>query len=452
MSLQPAKGNASCEQAESRSLVVRKNIVYLVLIKALNILCSLMVVPLALNYLPDDQYGVWLTLSSILVWFFFFDVGLGNGFRNYLTQAISSRDYGMASRYLSTTLVLLCLLCSVFALVSLPAPFLFDLQKLLNVDSVDAGLLQKVFVVSVLFTLANFVVKNVGVVFIAMQKYAWNEMLVFLGHLLGLVAIWLLTLYTEGSLLYVAVVFTTSPLVVFLMAGVYLFVRYPVLRFSFSAVDFSLARQLMGMGLSFFLIQISSCLVIYGSSNLFIAHYCDPGAVVTYNIAYKYFNVLALAFTILIAPLWSAYTDAHVKGDYAWIRKTFHRSLRLWLLTLGAALVMVLVSPWIYALWVKDAVSIPLSISAITALYLCLFNLNNCVTYLLNGLNIVRVQLIISVGITLFYFGLVSYLGPLWGVEGVLLSMSLAYFILSGVHFYQCRLLLNRRAKGIWAR
>lgn len=58
------------------------------LIKGVSILVSLVLVPLTLSYLTPFDYGVWLTLNSILVWLDFFDVGLGNGLRNKLSNVL----------------------------------------------------------------------------------------------------------------------------------------------------------------------------------------------------------------------------------------------------------------------------------------------------------------------------------------------------------------------------
>ena len=99
---------------------------------------------------------------------------------------------------------------------------------------------------------------------------------------------------------------------------------------SFKYFDKGLTRQIIGKGLSFFVIQISSCLVIFGAANMFITQYCGPSAVTTYNIAYKYFNLLVIAYTIILAPMWNAYTDAYVKGDMKWIANNFNRTLKLW--------------------------------------------------------------------------------------------------------------------------
>ena len=65
---------------EKRTLVVKKNIIGAFVNKAFAILISLLLVPATIGYLDSEQYGVWLTVSSIVAWISYFDIGLVNGF------------------------------------------------------------------------------------------------------------------------------------------------------------------------------------------------------------------------------------------------------------------------------------------------------------------------------------------------------------------------------------
>ena len=71
-------------------------------------------------------------------------------------------------------------------------------------------------------------------------------------------------------------------------------------------------------------------------------------------------------------------------------------------------------------------------------------------TYLLNGLNKIRVQIITSVVVTAAYLIVVYVFGSKFGIVGVVLSMAFSYAIMAIIHIYQCRLLIGQKAKGIW--
>jgi O-antigen/teichoic acid export membrane protein len=59
-------------KGDGRSVKVKKNILGLFLIKGGSIAISLILVPLTIHYINPSRYGIWLTLSSIIVWFSFF--------------------------------------------------------------------------------------------------------------------------------------------------------------------------------------------------------------------------------------------------------------------------------------------------------------------------------------------------------------------------------------------
>jgi len=435
---------------DKRNAILRNNVLLSALLKVIGLSTSLLIVPITLDYLDNEVYGIWLTMSSILYWFSFFDIGLGNGMRNYLTEAISMGKDTEAKSIISTTLLMLSAIAMVLCIVAIALLHVIDAGRLFNTTMIDSGDLRNIAIVATVFTLVLFVVKNIGLIFVAMQKYALNDLLGVSGHVIALVIIYILTKVTQGNLMYVVAAFTITPVLVFSVAAIPLFARHPALKPSMRSLRVELARKVVVKGLGFFLIQITSCVVIFGCSNLFITQFLGPESVTTYNIAYKYFNILAIAYTIVISPMWNAYTDAYVKGDMAWIRKNFNRALLIWGLSLICGLLMLAISNILYRLWVGDAVKVPVSVSVITMAYICMFNLNNCVTYLLNGLNKIRVQIITSIVATLLFLSIVGTIRGTYGIEGIVGGMSLCYLSMAIVHLYQCRLLINQKAKGIW--
>lgn len=426
------------------------NVLLSAMLRVVGLLCSLAVVPITLGYLSADVYGVWMTITSVLYWFSFFDVGLGNGMRNYLTAAISTGRYEEGRAYLTSTFYMLALISLAMGLIAVPLTMLTDLNALLNINVVSANQLRTAMLIAIVFTLVMFVVKNVGYVFVALQMYALNDMLAVGGNVLALGAIYLLTLTTEGNLVYVVSAFVIIPVLVYLLAALPIFAHYKELRPKRSAFDISLVRPIVSKGMGFFAIQITSCLVIFGSSNVFITRFLGPESATVYGIAYKYFHLIAMAYTIVLAPMWNAYTDAYIKDDYDWIRKSFRRALLIWILSLVGGIAMLIFAPVMFRLWVGHLVDIPTGVSMAVLVYISMYNLNNCVTYLLNGFNKIRVQIITSIAFTIVYLGCVITIGGNHGIEGIVYCMAGCYAAMAIIHLYQCRLLIGRKANGIW--
>ncbi len=435
---------------EGRTFLMRTNILASGIMKVLGLLISLFMVPITLDYVNQTEFGIWLAISSILYWFAFLDVGLGNGMRNYMTIAVSEGRMLDAGRYFTTTMLYLALIFGgayIIAVVLLP---FIHISNLLNTDILPESYLKKVMLVALTATLLTFFLKNIGYIYAAMQRYAVMELLNFLGHLFSFIGIIILTHFTNGSLLYLVSLLTIVPVMVYLVSAWPTFARYPEMKPSIKQIDFSIRKQVLGKGFGFFAIQITSCLVIFGSSSVFISHYCGPDAVTVFNLAFKLFNLLIVAYTIFISPLWNGYTDAYVKGDWEWIRNTYKKSLKVWGLSILAGIVLLFLAEPFFEIWLAKRVEIPFRISFLVLLYVSFFNLNNCATYLINGLNVIRIQIISSIVVTFLYIISVILLGTNLSLEGLILCLVFSYVIMSAVHLYQCHLILTKKATGIW--
>ncbi len=90
-------------KGHERSIKAKKNIIASFFIRGISIAISLILVPLTINYVNPSRYGIWLTLSSIIAWFSFFDIGLTQGLRNKFAEAKAKGNDELAQIYVSTT-------------------------------------------------------------------------------------------------------------------------------------------------------------------------------------------------------------------------------------------------------------------------------------------------------------------------------------------------------------
>lgn len=96
--------------SDLRTKKVSKNIVVMGILQVINILISFMLVPIVMDFVSPEQYGIWLTISSMVAWLSILDVGLGAGMKNRLTEALAKKDMRLAKEYVSTTYIsLTCL-------------------------------------------------------------------------------------------------------------------------------------------------------------------------------------------------------------------------------------------------------------------------------------------------------------------------------------------------------
>ena len=433
-----------------RSSKMQKNIILSLFFKGISILTSLIIVPMTLHYLNPIEYGVWLTLSSIMTWITLFDIGLGNGLRNKLTEVLAFGDLAKGKVLVSTTFALLILIIGIFLILFLIINPFVNWAAVLNTSVESSKNLSKIVLIVFVFFSFQFVFKTVGTIFIADQKPAANDFLGAISSLLSLGVIYLLSQFTNGSLLYVSIVFSSIPGLVFIITFFVIFkFKYKLLRPSFHSIDWSYAKGLMNLGVQFFILQIGG-LILYFSSNIIIAQLFSPYEVTVYNIAYKYANIIAMICIIIITPLWSSSTDAYHLKDWKWFNQVEKRMLRIFFLVILSALVLLFASSWFYKFWIGDSIHIPFKLSLIMILYNLCFVFSSIYIYMLNGIGKIRLQLWSSIAETVITIPLCILFGKLIGIEGVMLSMAVVILFRCIWAPIQFRKIITEKATGIW--
>ena len=146
-------------KGEARTVKAKKNILASLGLKGVDGVVYLLLVPATLGYLNEYEYGIWLTLSSILMWINSFDIGLGNGMRNKLAIAMANDDKELGRCYVSTTfLMLIVLMMSVIVLGGLLEPFV-DWYSILNTSIARVPHLNQIVYISFAIFCFNFIFK-----------------------------------------------------------------------------------------------------------------------------------------------------------------------------------------------------------------------------------------------------------------------------------------------------
>ena len=136
---------------DTRTVKLKKNIVGSFVIKLWSCCMQLLVVSMSLHCLSQYEYGVWLIIYGTLVWIDMFDMGLGNGLRNRLSEAIAVGDWARAEHLVSTAIVVLSVIIIPIVLFLIIVISQIDLYSLLNVDMNIVSNLYNVIYISLLF-------------------------------------------------------------------------------------------------------------------------------------------------------------------------------------------------------------------------------------------------------------------------------------------------------------
>lgn len=409
-------------------------------------------VPITLHYLNVERYGIWLTLSSIIGWFYILDIGLGNGLRNKFTEALAKGDKELAKTYVSTTYAILGIIIGLFYILFLIVNPFLNWVKILNTPQDLLNELNLLVFIVITFFCLQFLLKLIGTILIADQKPAASDLIGVVSSLISLLIIYILSKTTDGSLLYLGTVFMLVPVVVFLLASVVLFKgKYKEFLPSIKKVDFKHGRELYTLGIKFFIIQISG-IIIYSTSNIIITQILGPAEVTPYNIAYKYFNTVMMFFMIIMTPFWSGFTEAFNKNDIDWIKTTMKKLNLFSVGVITLVVLMIVFADIIYKIWVGDQVKVPFLLTVFMGLYVMILSWGAPFVFFMNGVGKIKLQLYIASIAALINIPLAIYLVKYLSLGSTGIIISTCALSLPAVIVYplQYKKILNKSTNSIW--
>ncbi len=420
------------EKSSFRSRNYFKQLKSSFIFKVLAILASFLVIPVMIQYLGHEKYGVWSTLLSILSWIVMFDIGIGNGLRNKLSESIAKNEYIKAREYISTTY-------AAIACVAILVGFIFAIisewinwSRVFNTETVSREMLAVIVNVSMFFVLINFVFATVNQILNALQKTNITVFNQFLANLFSLFFVFVLSKNTDGKLEYIAIVFGLSILFSNMLVSFWFYRRNVIYRPAIHLIKKERLFETLSLGSQFFIIQIA-VIVLFTTDRLIISQLLGPEYVTPYDVVFKLFSVVTIFHGIIVAPLWNSYSDAYHRNDYTWMQGMMKRQMKILGFILLATMLLMLLIPSIIQIWIGDINN--LSLNMIVSL--CFFTLfqawNNIFAMFLNGINETRLQVrtaiiaaIINIPLSILFvkcFGM--------GVDGIVLGSIVALGIFS---------------------
>jgi O-antigen/teichoic acid export membrane protein len=411
-----------------------------------------MLVPLTIDYLNVENYGIWLTLSSFIAWFSFFDIGLGNGLRNKFAEAKALGKYEDAHAYVSTAYYTIGSISLFLIFLFLGANKFIDWIQVFNTSNDLRQQLTILLPILLAFFGVQLIVQLITTIYQADQHHSIQGKIQFFVQALSLLIIWLLTKTNQSSLLLFGSIFSALPVLILMGLNFFAFrTTYKRFKPKYSLWKMEYLKEIAGLGFNFFIIQIAA-LVLFSTDNFIITKLFSPAEVVPYNIAFKYFSIITMAYTILITPYWSSFTEAYAKRDFDWIKKSVITIQKVWFLIPIALIGMVFLADWFYEIWVGDNVKVPMQLTISMALFVAMLTFNMIYVYFINGVGKIRLQLmtslismIINIPISIYF---AKYLD--WGTTGVILATCFCLLYTMALWPIQYHKLINGKALGIW--
>ncbi len=417
--------------------------------KGVAVLTMLISVPLTLTYLGPERYGMWMTISSVILMIGFADLGMGLGLLNAVSEAHGQEDRQAAAGYVSSGffmlsgLAALILIFFVMAYPWVPWPRIFNVKNLLA--SQEAGPVMAAFMVFFVLNLPLGVVQRVQ---LAYQEGFLNSLWESAGKILGLMGLFLV-IYLKAGLVWLVLVVAGGPVLAWLVNSIVVFnYQHPWLRPRLKNCNSAFARKIFKIGLSFFALHMLVKLT-YSSDNLIIAQLLGAEAVSQYAIPAQMFGLCLIIMNMVIGPLWPAYSEAMARGEIAWAEKTLNRTLVVLLIVVGIPSgLLVILGPWLLKLWVGNKITPSFPLLLGFGIWTLILSIGGSMSMFLNAANIFGFQIICNT--LTFIVSVIAkvLLARSFGLPGVVWGTIIVYFFcfLLPYSIYLSRLFANRAA------
>lgn len=385
--------------SSEKDKIVIKNVFGAFLVKGGGLIVSLFTLPIYMRFFADQQIlGVWFTILSILSWILNFDLGIGNGLRNNLANALALNAKKEAKEYISSAYWMLGIFVIILFVIGNILLQYISWNEVFNVSSEIIPQKDMLNVVQYIFfgIILQFFLRLISAVLYAMQKSAVNNFIGLLSKIFELIMITIISpvspIKNIKTLSFVYIFTSNIPLLITTLFVFILPLKYS--RPNLRCFRKEKARDVLSLGSMFFFCQILYMLIA-NTNEFFISQYTNPSNVVAYQIYNRLFTLGSVVFMLALTPIWSAVSKAFAEKDYFWLRKLNYKLSKFAMLGILAEFLLIPFLQLIVNFWLKENT---IQINYFYAISFSLFGsvmiYQSAVSTIANGIGRIKIQAI----------------------------------------------------------
>lgn len=439
------------QSGSERSRNIKNNAVGAVAIKIIAMVIQIIQIPIVLSYLDSTLYGIYLTITSLVLWTHNFDFGLGNGLRYKLTESLSKNDYNKGKSLVSTAYISLFAIMALVALCLIPIISIMNWQDLLNCNILTNSYLITCVIIVLVTILIQFVLELITIVLQATQKAAISTIFRPTANIIALMGVVVLREYGTQSLLSACIMLTLPIVIVLLIANIILYskkLRY--LSPSIRNYDKHHLKDIYSLGIKLFITSLAGA-VVFNLTNFLLSHYINPNEVAVYQTAYTYFGTTVIFFGVLLTPFWAGITDAYVKGEIDWLKKCMRKLSHLTLLFSLLVIFLLAISKFAFMIWIGNSLNITISLSVALSIYFIGNLWSSTYNCFIVGVGKAQVSMYVALFKIIAFIPVaifsIQHLGTIGIVVATICINTLPNIVFG---FVQYKLIVNNKAIGVW--
>lgn len=414
----------------------RANISWSMGAKFVSMFVAIFSVPLLLNLLGTQKYGIWVTLTSLVAFISLLDLGVGNSIRNSVASMDETNRESVRSEFIGFSRLL--------AYVGLIATVCF-IYFIPNLDiTVENSFAAEILYLPILILLPLMLGASVlqgaratGLQAVLQASGSW-AFFAFIGLLVWINYIpSIQTLAFAWSFFYLA-----SIVLIFGLALKKLDLPFSKL-FRLSIV--TIPRGRLGIGIEFLVLQMSA-LMLYSIGNILIMEYLGPSEVARYDIVNKIFQVGLGLYSVVIGVMWPEITRAHAEQNEKSLRRIFRNLAVIAGFFSTAAITGAFLAPMIINYWTQNKIQVNSNEALAIAGLVTVQSIAYVGAVFMNAFEQIRLQIMLAVISIILMVPLSTYF---MGLGIGIASVPIAAMLLTALPMIVCNIAALRLIRSV---
>ncbi len=365
-----------------------------ILCKVLNIGGQLIIIPLVYGKLNSFEFGVFVTINTIMIFSLNIDFGIINAIKNPLHNALQKGNKSQASLIASTAF------CFILIISAILLGFTCILYAL-NLDRYFFGeakyeVLRFVVFISTVYFLIRFSFQIVHGFNHSLNRYFLNDVLMMFGTVITLFLMYLQSSLGKLTLENTIHLYFFPSCVVYILYFFYFIYIESKFSIRFGFFNASFLSDLLKTSAVFFFLQIC-WIFLTNFIPIILAKEVNMTIAGDYNIVARIFNFLYVINFITLNNNWHEIHAAHSQENVGKIKFMFNKISTISIGYSIACVVIALCSKQILYLWIGNKIDVSYNIIFLTCFYFIGIIYLSCINIFMNCLNYFKIQIWLSI-------------------------------------------------------
>lgn len=387
----------SLEDKNTKVVVV--NIICSFGIKGLSMFIGFFTTPVYITYFNNNEIlGIWFTLLSVLAWILNCDMGIGNGLRNKLVEAIERGKPGEVKKYISSAYLFSFGISVGVILVIVGVSQFINWNVIFNIapEVLPSSDLTQALTILIAGICLQLILRLIVSILYALQRAFVPSLLNLITNVIMLVFAYVATqMNVNGSIINMAWVYLIAVNVPLFIATFYVFgVTSKEMAPSVKFYEKKYAMSILKLGGIFLWLQLM-IMLLNGTNSYLVTIFIGNTAVVEFNIYNKIFTLIGTFVGLGSTPIWSATTKAQVEKNYKWLYSLFKKFAGISILGAVAGFLLIIPLQQIFNVWLGDnTIQVDYSVALLFAIFGSVVIWSTTISSFVNGLGELRLQFI----------------------------------------------------------